>query len=90
MDLALGLAVAPLQRETSFHRIVVSFYSLSKVLEFSLKVIQWATCEAEGGRLGGAWIGVWVAGSTSLKVPAWLKCLRTCPKNLTIVLSPPG
>src|SRR6266566_6536501 len=33
MDLALGLAVAPLQREASFHRIIVPFYSLSKVLE---------------------------------------------------------
>ena len=34
MHLALGLTIAPLQGEASFHRIVVSFQSLSKVCEF--------------------------------------------------------
>ena len=34
MHLALGLTIAPLQGKASFHRIVVSFQSLSKVLEF--------------------------------------------------------
>ena|SRR5437588_860723 len=34
MHLALGLTIAPLQGEASFHRVVVSFHSLSKVCEF--------------------------------------------------------
>jgi hypothetical protein len=34
MHLALGLTIAPLQGEASFHRIVVSFQPLSKVCEF--------------------------------------------------------
>jgi len=34
MHLALGLTIAPLQGESSFHCIVVSFQSQSKVFEF--------------------------------------------------------